>query len=97
MLLPQLVEGLADLVPGDGPQPEITLIADDSRQVAAGALFAAVPGTSRPGISFAEAAMAAGAVALLVDAADVDYAKKAAPGAWLAVVRGAFRPGFAKI
>ena len=49
------------------PNPEITGITADSRQVAPGFLFAALRGTTRDGRSYAGEAVARGAVAILTD------------------------------
>jgi UDP-N-acetylmuramoyl-L-alanyl-D-glutamate--2,6-diaminopimelate ligase len=48
-----------------GPDPEITGVTADSRKVAKGFLFAALPGTSVDGRQFAPKAVAAGAAAVL--------------------------------
>jgi UDP-N-acetylmuramoyl-L-alanyl-D-glutamate--2,6-diaminopimelate ligase len=50
--------------PGDA---EVTSVAFDSRRVEAGALFCCIPGTTTDGHRFAAGAVAAGAVALLVE------------------------------
>ncbi|MEO5364695.1 MAG: Mur ligase domain-containing protein, partial [Magnetococcus sp. DMHC-8] len=50
-----------------GPDPVITGLSADSRQVAPGFLFAALPGLHTTGRHFVPAALAAGAVAILHD------------------------------
>jgi UDP-N-acetylmuramoyl-tripeptide--D-alanyl-D-alanine ligase len=50
-----------------GPPAAVTGVAIDSRAVAAGDLFAALPGERTHGSRFAEAALAAGAAAVLTD------------------------------
>lgn len=57
--------GLAALPPG-APDPDITAITADSRAVGPGTLFVALPGAAQDGRTFIPAALAAGAVALLV-------------------------------
>ena len=66
MRLTALLSGLVDatLI---GPDAEIVDIVLDSREVSAGALFCCVPGAIADGHTFAPDAVAAGAVALLVD------------------------------
>jgi len=65
MTLRELLAGLTDVAVAD---TEITGLALDSRRVQAGDLFVALPGTCTEGHRFIEAAVAAGAVAVLVDA-----------------------------
>ena len=69
MMLAQLLEGveIRALYGPDPAQVEITGLAHDSRRVAAGALFAALPGVAADGHDFAVAAQQAGAVALLLE------------------------------
>jgi len=59
------LEALLDC-PASGQDAEIRAIVSDSRKVSAGSLFAALPGERVDGHDFASAAVAAGAVALLV-------------------------------
>ncbi len=56
-------------VAGSGPALRITGLAVDSRNVRPGFLFAALPGTKVHGAAFAESVLAAGAAAILTDAA----------------------------
>lgn len=57
---------LSQLLHRDLPvDPEITGVTADSRRVAPGALFAALPGVARDGADFAPQAVAAGAAAIL--------------------------------
>ena len=57
---------LADLIPGwTGPNPVILGLTADSRKVAPGYLFAAIPGTKADGRAFVAQAEAAGAAAIL--------------------------------
>jgi UDP-N-acetylmuramoyl-L-alanyl-D-glutamate--2,6-diaminopimelate ligase len=54
--------------PGDQPgDPEVALVADDSRRVVPGAVFFAVPGTRDDGHRFAAGAAAAGAIAVVAE------------------------------
>jgi UDP-N-acetylmuramoyl-L-alanyl-D-glutamate--2,6-diaminopimelate ligase len=62
--LPEL--GLLTTVIGD-PATELRAVTMDSRRVAPGALFAAVPGQHRDGHEFAAAAVAEGAAAVMTD------------------------------
>lgn len=57
----------AELASLEGPDREVTGLALDSRRVRPGDLFAALPGTRSDGLAFAEAAVTAGAVAVLGD------------------------------
>jgi UDP-N-acetylmuramoyl-L-alanyl-D-glutamate--2,6-diaminopimelate ligase len=57
----------ADLARLHGPDREVEGLALDSRRVRPGDLFAALPGSRADGLAFAEAAVAAGAVAVLGD------------------------------
>lgn len=50
-----------------GPDVEVRELVIDSRRVGAGALFAALPGTSRDGHDFIAAAVQAGAAAVLCE------------------------------
>jgi UDP-N-acetylmuramoyl-L-alanyl-D-glutamate--2,6-diaminopimelate ligase len=69
LLLNDLIGGHARLVqPGSGDAARITGLSLDSRVVAPGHLFAALPGAKLDGLSFVPAAVAAGAVAILVGA-----------------------------
>ena len=57
---------LSDLIDGyDGPDVEITGITADSREVAPGFLFAALPGVKIDGAKFIDQALSSGAVAVL--------------------------------
>ena len=69
---------LSDLLPqdvtlsGDGEAIDVTAMTADSREVTAGALFAALPGSRADGMKFIPEAIAAGAAAVLVgEAANV--------------------------
>jgi len=76
------VKKLSDLgltAPG-GANPVITGICVDSRAVAPGNLFAALPGSARHGAEFAAIAHARGAEAILTDAAGAALVRKALPG-----------------
>jgi UDP-N-acetylmuramoyl-L-alanyl-D-glutamate--2,6-diaminopimelate ligase len=62
----ELCAGLAGTkVPADAASIEVSAVADDSREVAPGALFVAVPGTDDDGRGHASDAVARGAVAVL--------------------------------
>ncbi|HNQ22105.1 MAG TPA: UDP-N-acetylmuramoyl-L-alanyl-D-glutamate--2,6-diaminopimelate ligase [Phycisphaerae bacterium] len=50
-----------------GPDVPVTVLTDDSREVIPGAMFAAVPGNRADGARFIEAAVAAGATAVLTE------------------------------
>ncbi len=64
--------------PGSLPgEPGVTGVAHDSRAVQPGDLYAALPGTQVHGADFSEAAVAAGAVAILTDPAGRDRAAAA--------------------
>jgi UDP-N-acetylmuramoyl-L-alanyl-D-glutamate--2,6-diaminopimelate ligase len=63
MTLPELLGDVAR----DLPAVEVTALAYDNRAVAPGTLFFCVPGFTRDGHDFAPAAVAAGAVALVVE------------------------------
>lgn len=52
---------------------EITDVEHDSRQVSQGALFACIPGSHADGHDFAQAAVSAGAVALLAERRPIDF------------------------
>jgi len=69
--LDQLLDGLAAL-DWAGPLPAITDIGIDSRATCAGELFAALPGLNAHGARFAGQAVAAGAAAVLTDAAGLE-------------------------
>ncbi|MDW8123847.1 MAG: UDP-N-acetylmuramoyl-L-alanyl-D-glutamate--2,6-diaminopimelate ligase [Geminicoccaceae bacterium] len=56
-----------DIAPVIGPDVEVRGLALDSRRVRPGDLFAALPGSRTDGLAFADAAIAAGAAALLGD------------------------------
>ena len=60
-----------------GRYAEVTGLAVDSRKVRAGALFAALPGTTAHGAQFIPAALENGAVAVLTDAAGAQAAAEA--------------------
>src|SRR5581483_7675957 len=71
MKLDRLVDGVSgverlDAISG-GSAIDVTAIAYDSRRVGPGTLFCCVPGTAFDGHDFAGAAVAAGAVALVVE------------------------------
>ena len=69
MQLRELVAGLPSAeIHGDGTV-EVTSVTHDSRQVTAGSLFCCVPGQTADGHEYADAAVAAGAVALLCERA----------------------------
>ena len=68
--------------------PPVGAVCEDSREVAAGALFCCMPGHSRDGHDFAAAAAAAGAAALVVERA----VPVALPQAVVADVRAAVGP-----
>ncbi len=64
--------------PGSRPgEPGVTGVTHDSRAVQPGDLYAALPGTQVHGADFSEAAVAAGAVAILTDPAGQDRAAAA--------------------
>ncbi|MCR8725219.1 UDP-N-acetylmuramoyl-L-alanyl-D-glutamate--2,6-diaminopimelate ligase [Frigidibacter sp. ROC022] len=69
-----------------GRDARITGLAVDSRQVAPGNLFAALPGTQVHGATFLPAALAAGASAVLTDREGADLAREALAKANVAVV-----------
>jgi len=79
---------LADLglAAPSGQEARISGLAVDSRQVAPGALFAALPGTRAHGADFIPAALQAGAAAILTDAEGARRAATALAGASAAVV-----------
>jgi UDP-N-acetylmuramoyl-L-alanyl-D-glutamate--2,6-diaminopimelate ligase len=52
---------------GEGPEVEVSYLANDHRQVSPGTLFFCVPGFTRDGHDFAAEAVARGAVALVVE------------------------------
>jgi UDP-N-acetylmuramoyl-L-alanyl-D-glutamate--2,6-diaminopimelate ligase len=58
-----------------GPLPEITGLAVDSRDVRAGSLFAALPGSRMHGAEFIPYALRMGAVAVLTDPAGLEKAE----------------------
>ena len=64
MRLAELLEGLDATLPA-AAEVEVRSLAVDSRRVAPGALFAALPGTAADGAAFAPAAVQKGAVAVL--------------------------------
>lgn len=72
------------LAPPDAAQTLVTGVTVDSRDVAPGDLFGALPGLQVHGATFAEKAIAAGAVAILTDAAGRDLL--AAAGAAIPVL-----------
>ena len=61
---------------GRGGDAAITGLAVDSRQVRPGYLFAALPGSKAHGADFVPAALAAGAAAILTDAAGAALDRK---------------------
>src|SRR5690348_7797366 len=68
MRLDRLLDGVDGVdVPPGASHVDVNAIAYDSRRVGAGALFCCVPGGSVDGHDFAAAAVAAGAVTLLVE------------------------------
>lgn len=75
------------------PDPDITGLTDDSRAVAPGFLFAALPGARRHGGDYIEAALAGGACAILSDrkfACDVPVITDVAPQAAFAHISARF-------
>lgn len=66
MRLDELLDGV-DVRDRLGGNPEIAAVTHDSRNVLPGTLFCCLPGTAVDGHAFAPAAVAAGAVALLVE------------------------------
>ena len=93
VLLDQLVGALAGsarLVGTAAPGPEIAAVVHDTRDVVAGALFCCVPGSRVDGHDLAGDAVAAGAVALVVDHPLDDFA--AVPQVVVADVRRAMGP-----
>ena len=69
-----------------GRNPVVTGLATDSRQVRPGYLFAALSGTSVHGAAYIPSVLAAGASAILTDAAGAVLASSALDGASVAVV-----------
>jgi UDP-N-acetylmuramoyl-L-alanyl-D-glutamate--2,6-diaminopimelate ligase len=69
-----------------GQEARITGLSVDSRAVAPGHLFAALPGARAHGAAFVPAALAAGAVAVLTDRAGLALAEEALAGTGTAVV-----------
>lgn len=70
MIAPSSCQSLAACCAGlvmRGPDSVITGASADSRQILPGSLFAALPGTSTSGTHYVQAALAAGAVAVLHD------------------------------
>src|SRR5690242_9913493 len=68
MRLDRLLDGVDGVdVPPGASHVDVVAIAYDSRHVSAGALFCCTPGESFDGHEFGPAAIAAGAVALLVE------------------------------
>ena len=67
MLLRDIIEPIVLKTVHGSPDIEIAAISDDSRRVAAGSLFVAVRGAHVDGHAFVQAAVAAGAVAVLVE------------------------------
>ena len=66
--LPRLLDALSVLPPGEGPTApdrSIVQVTADSRDVATGALFVAIPGANHDGHQYLEAAVRSGAVAAL--------------------------------
>lgn len=72
------------LVGADGADPEVRALDFDSRRVAPGSLYLAMPGTATHGARFTAQAVAAGAVAVLTDAAGAQLAGE--PGVPVVVV-----------
>ncbi|QCP86234.1 UDP-N-acetylmuramoyl-L-alanyl-D-glutamate--2,6-diaminopimelate ligase [Cereibacter sphaeroides] len=71
---------------GRGGDIAVTGLAVDSRHVRPGTLFAALPGSRSHGASFVPAALAAGATAILTDAAGAALAREALAGSGAALV-----------
>lgn len=69
-----------------GANPPVTGLAVDSRDVGAGFLFAAMPGTRVHGAAFVEYALRQGAMSILTDPAGAEIAKEVLEGADVAVV-----------
>lgn len=67
MLLSELTKSVMPLEVGDDADPEIEGLYYDSRRVKAGGLFFALKGVASDGYSFVDAAVKAGAVAVVVD------------------------------
>lgn len=66
-LLVDLLSGLAGAVSGDAAAVEISTVCLDSRKVTPGCIFVCLPGANFDGHDFAQTAVAAGAVALMVE------------------------------
>src|SRR3990172_7101005 len=71
MRLSQLIAALPSLEARPDSDPEITLVTDDSRRVAPGALFVAYRGVSVDGRRFTPDAVARGAVAIVGERGDL--------------------------
>jgi UDP-N-acetylmuramoyl-L-alanyl-D-glutamate--2,6-diaminopimelate ligase len=86
---------LDSLIPG-APALDITGITADSRKVRPGFLFAALQGVAKDGREYIDAAIKAGAVAILTDDRpgewDVPAVKTAEPRLTLATAAAAFHP-----
>jgi UDP-N-acetylmuramoyl-L-alanyl-D-glutamate--2,6-diaminopimelate ligase len=67
VLLLDLLDGIAPLTITGDPAVDVRAVESDSRRVGPGACFACIPGERVDGHTFAPAAVAAGAVALLVE------------------------------
>src|SRR5207244_1321654 len=65
--LGELFAGVEATVPPEAASVEVRALAVDSRRVAPGALFAALPGVTADGAAFAGQAVARGAVAVLAE------------------------------
>ncbi len=77
----EVLRALGEVPTVRGPVGEVTLlgVTSDSRNVAAGDLYAALPGARHHGASFAAAAAGAGAVAVLTDAAGAAAGRSTVP------------------
>ena len=65
MKLTRLLGAVSDSRSHHGPDPDISAITPDSRQIGPGALFVAIPGTRVDGHDFVSAAIAGGAAAIV--------------------------------
>ena len=74
------------LMAASGANPDISDLQVDSRRVAPGCLFAAMPGTKVHGANFVEKALADGAIAVLTDRAGARIAGQAIRAAGAALV-----------
>jgi len=67
MLLSQLIDGSGCRLPASAPDPEITGVTADSREVGPGSVFVCIRGDRHDGHAFAARAIAAGAVAVIAE------------------------------